>query len=82
MELHLPGDPKKTEEYKTRLDASFVRASGGDDQSLRHHRPTIKKREKIQNVLEFCSITFNGYWKIMHNDVVALVTENILQMKS
>lgn len=46
MELHLPGDPKKTEEYKTRLDASFVRASGGDDQSLRHHRPTIKKREK------------------------------------
>lgn len=43
MELHLPGDPKKTEEYKTRLDASFVRASGGDDQSLRHHRPTKKK---------------------------------------
>lgn len=46
MELHLPGDPKKTEEYKTRLDASFVRASGGDDQSLRHHRPTKKKEDK------------------------------------
>ena len=47
MELHLPGDPKKTEEYKTRLDASFVRASGGDDQSLRHHRPTIKKKKNL-----------------------------------
>ncbi len=44
MEINLPGLPRKTEEYNTRLDGSVVRASGGDDQSLRHHRP-----ENIQN---------------------------------
>lgn len=43
--MHLPGLPRKTEEYKTRLDGSLARVSGGDDHSLRHHRP-VKKEEK------------------------------------
>lgn len=41
---HLPGLPRKTEEYKTRLDGSLARVSGGDDHSLRHHRPVKEKK--------------------------------------
>lgn len=40
--LDLPGLPRKTEEYN-RLVASAFRASGGDDHSLRHHRPMERK---------------------------------------
>jgi hypothetical protein len=34
-----------------RLDASCALGSGGDDQSLRHHRPIIIKR-KVKNKLK------------------------------
>lgn len=48
--LHLPGLPRKTEEYNTRLDGSLARVSGGDDHSLRHHRP-VKKEKNIFKLL-------------------------------
>lgn len=46
--INLPGLPRKTEEYK-RLVASAFRASGGDDHSLRHHRPIKEKQIKKKN---------------------------------
>lgn len=48
---HLPGLPRKTEEYKTRLDGSLARESGGDDHSLRHHRPERSTEKKIKILL-------------------------------
>lgn len=44
---NLPGLPRKTEEYNTRLEGSLARVSGGDDHSLRHHRPAKKCKKKI-----------------------------------
>lgn len=47
---NLPGLPRKTEEYN-RLVASAFRASGGDDHSLRHHRPIrMERREKKKHI--------------------------------
>lgn len=49
-DFHSPGLPRKTDEYK-RLVASAFRASGGDDHSLRHHRPIrMKRKDKRINV--------------------------------
>lgn len=42
---NLPGLPRKTEEYN-RLVASAFLVSAGDDHSLRHHRPGIKRTTK------------------------------------
>lgn len=62
--LNLPGLPRKTEEYK-RLVASAFRASGGDDHSLRHHRPEIIQMKehifyKNNDNLQFIKFVLNS----------------------
>lgn len=49
--LYSPGLPRKTDEYK-RLVASAFRASGGDDHSLRHHRPIQIRKGNTKQTLD------------------------------
>jgi len=61
VSLHSPGLPRKTWEYKTRLDASCARASGGDDQSLRHQRPAEGNEQKKHSLVSFLSRALLNY---------------------